>query len=151
MRRCPHSRVPSGRYAVVQVTSSRSAPGRSAALLQSDEALSVVFNRSPSFMALTVGREHVYALANPKYYETFQLDSTILGRTVAQIFPEIEVQGFIGRLDKAFETGEPFRADEAPLKLAAHGGGERLMYVDFVYQPVRDASGRVHGIVHQGW
>jgi signal transduction histidine kinase len=132
------------------VTSSCIAPGRSAALLQSEEALSVVFNRSPSFMALTVGPEHVYALANPKYYEVFHLDETILGKRVKQIFPEIEVQGFIGRLDRAFATGEPFRADEAKLMLATPGGGERLMYVDFVYQPVRDAQGRVYGLVHQG-
>jgi signal transduction histidine kinase len=133
-----------------QVTSPRTAPGRSPALLQSEEALSVVFNRSPSFMALTVGRDHVFALANPKYFEVFHLDQTILGQTVAQVFPEIVVQGFIDRLDKAFDTGEPFRADEAKLVLAIPGGGERLMYVDFVYQPVRDAQGLVYGIVHQG-
>lgn len=114
------------------------------------ESLSVIFNRSASFMALTVGPQHVFQLANPMLYEMLNLDSSILGRSVRSVFPELVAQGVVENLDKVYATGEPFRADEAPLTFATPEGGKRTLYVDVVYQPVRDEKGQVFGIVHQG-
>jgi signal transduction histidine kinase len=118
---------------------------------ENDEVLAVIFDRSPSFMALTVGPDHIFDRANQRYYDVLHLDRSIVGKPVRDVFPEIERQGFLLRLDEAFRTGEAFHANDAPLRLRSNDGGERLLYIDFVYQPVRDLSGKVYGLVHHGF
>ena len=115
------------------------------------QTLDLIFNESPSFMVLTVGPEHVFERANQRFYDVLQLDPSIIGKTVAEVFPEIASQGFSALLDEVFRSGKPYRADEALLQRNTASGGQREMYVTFAYQPVRDVSGNVYGIIHQGY
>lgn len=114
------------------------------------EILDEIFDQSPSFMTLTVGPEHVFERANKTFYEMLRLSPSIIGKGVREVFPELASQGLLGILDDTFRTGVAFQASEAEVRLAAPGGGSRTLYVDLVYQPIRDANGQVYGIVHQG-
>jgi two-component system, chemotaxis family, CheB/CheR fusion protein len=117
----------------------------------SEKTLDQIFNESPSFMALTTGKTHVYERSNQRYYELLGRDSSIIGQTVRSVLPEIEEQGFLKLLDEAYESGEPFKANEAPLIIHAPSGEERHLFVDFVYQPIRNAEGLVYGLLHHGY
>jgi PAS domain S-box-containing protein len=71
-------------------------------------------------------------------------DRDVLGRPLAQALPELADQVEI--LDRIMETGEPVRGSEARLRFSRRGHAEQL-FVDYVYQPVRDAEGAVAGIL----
>jgi PAS domain S-box-containing protein len=109
-----------------------------------------VFNRSPSFMAVLRGPQHVYELTNDRHYELVgQRD--VRGRSVREALPELEGQGILELLDKVYATGEPFVGTGVTVALQRRPGEPpepRLM--DFVYQATRDPDGSVSGIFVHG-
>src|SRR5690606_19789734 len=83
----------------------------------------------------------------------FQLVSRrdILGRPAREAVSEVEAQGFFEILDRVYTTGEPFVGDDIAVQLRDGGGRLATHYVDFVYQPFRDANGAVTGILASGY
>jgi PAS domain S-box-containing protein len=114
------------------------------------ELLAGVFELAPSFMAVLRGREHVFELANPVYYQLVG-HRAILGRTVREALPELEGQGFFELLDRVYTTGEPFVGNEALVQLQpAPGAPLEPRHLNFVYQAMRGASGEVTGVLVTG-
>jgi PAS domain S-box-containing protein len=114
------------------------------------ERLRQMFEQAPSFMAMLSGPRHEFVLVNPAYQ---QLVGTrdVLGKTVREVFPDIEGQGFHELLDEVFTSGKAFSATAAPITFHdAASGASDLHYLDFVYQPLRDRDGRVIGIFVDG-
>ena len=72
-----------------------------------------------------------------------------MGRSVRDVFPEVEGQEFFELLDQVYETGVPVSLGAMPIRFADDAGAER--YVDFIYQPVRDDAGQVTGIFVGGY
>ena len=112
--------------------------------------LAEVFHRAPSFLAVLRGPEHVFELANERYYELIgQRD--ILGKPVREALPEIEGQGFLELLDGVYQSGEAFVATEMTVIVQRDPQQPpEQRSVEFVYQPLRDADGSVSGILAQG-
>ena len=72
-------------------------------------------------------------------------------RTLAEALPEAVSQGFVELLDQVFATGEPFVANGVRFEVQPTPGGPlRERFLDFVYQPIRDASGVITGIFVEG-
>jgi PAS domain S-box-containing protein len=109
-----------------------------------------MFTQAPGFMCLTRGREHRFEIVNQPYLQLVG-HRNVVGKTVAEALPEIVGQGFIELLDHVFASGEAYvgkavlvqlqRTPDAPLE-------DR--YLDFVYQPIRDAKDQILGIFVQG-
>ena len=122
-----------------------------AAAVQSErDRLADVFSRSPSFMAVLRGPDHVFELANDRYLQLVGRRD-ILHRPVREAMPEVVDQGFVGLLDRVYATGEPFVGDDVPILLATEPGqppGEH--FVDFVYQPTRAPDGTIDGVFVHG-
>lgn len=109
-----------------------------------------LFDQAPSFMAMLRGPEHLIELANPAYFKLVG-HRPVIGRTVAEALPDAVEQGFLTLLDSVYQSGEAFVARSARLALQHRPGGpidER--FVDFVYQPIKDAGGLVTGIFVEG-
>ncbi len=54
-------------------------------------------------------------------------------------------------LDSVFETGEPVQGKASLVRFQREPGAEPdSAYVDFIYQPIRDADGRIVGVFVQG-
>ena len=108
-----------------------------------------LFEHAPGVVYFTSGPEHVIDLANAAFYDLVgQRD--VLGKPLRESFPEPEVQGFIDLHDEVFRSGRRKVLPEAQVRLRRPPGGllvERV--VDLVYQPIRDAAGRVVGICGQ--
>ena len=118
---------------------------------KSDEAgrLRGFFEQAPGFMALLRGPDHVFELTNAAYMSLVGRD--VLGKTVRDAMPEVEGQGFFELLDQVYATGVAFTARRAPITLASGPNGvSNQRFVDFVYQPTRDAAGAVSGIFIEG-
>jgi PAS domain S-box-containing protein len=108
-----------------------------------------VFMRAPAFIATIRGPEHIFEIANPLYMQLVGDQRSIIGKPVREALPEVEGQGFFELLDNVYRTGEPFIGSELPVRLSRAEGGEER-YVDFVYQPMRDAAGKISGIFVHG-
>ncbi len=98
-------------------------------------------------ISLLRGPQHVYELANRLYMELVgQRD--ILGKPIRIARPELEGQGIFELLDQVYTTGKPFVGNEMPIELDPQQTGQReVRYFNFVYQPLRDETGEVDGIL----
>lgn len=106
--------------------------------------LGEILSEVPALICTLRGRDHKFELANDKYLALVEYRE-IIGKPVKEILPEVENQGFIEMLDKVYATGEAFIGKEIKLDLKGKRGGKSLI-LDFVYQPIKDASGKVEGI-----
>ncbi len=112
--------------------------------------LAQMFEQAPTFMALLSGPEHRFELTNPSYQKLIG-GREVIGLTVAEGLPEAAAQGFVHILDEVFRTGIPYRADAARYDVQVTPNEPReIRYLDFVYQPLRNAEDQVTGIFVEG-
>lgn len=117
---------------------------------EKEEAYPALYDKAPGFIALSDGVSHTFNYANAAY-KSFVMRDGLIGKTVAEALPEVVAQGIITILDDVYQTGNPFRASEMPLRIwnpDLECTEER--WIDVVYQPVRDESGRVTGLFCSG-
>jgi signal transduction histidine kinase len=114
------------------------------------ERFAQLFEQAPTFMCVLRGPNHVYELANPGYMRLVG-HRPIIGKTVAEALPETVDQGYIKLLDQVYASGEAYLAIAAPYSFQAESGAQTAqVYLDFVYQPIKDADGKVSGIFVEG-
>lgn len=112
--------------------------------------LNTLFRQAPSFMAVLTGPEHVFELANDAYLKLVQ-HRPVLHRPVRRALPELAGQGFFELLDSVYRGGEPYHGRNIEVQLdRGNGQGMERRILDFVYQPLKDADGRSHGIFVEG-
>jgi len=106
------------------------------------------FTVAPAGMALLSGPEHRFTFVNSAYLELVgrERPDQIVGRTVAEVFPEVEEQGILRLLNQVFETGQPFLASERELRLVRYGK-EDVVYTTFSYQALKNVKGKAEGIL----
>ena len=112
--------------------------------------LRTVFQQAPAFIAIVSGPEHVFEMANPPYYQLVG-HRDVIGKPVREAIPEVVEQGFVELLDQVYRSGEPFIGTEVRVLLQRDaGGGLEERFLNFVYQPLPDADGRISGIMAHG-
>lgn len=110
-----------------------------------------MFMQAPGFVAVLSGPNHQFQLFN-EAYRRITAYRDLKDKTVEEALPEVRAQGFIDMLDRVFQTGEPVQGRSALFQVASFEGGPlNEIYVDFIYQPVRDDAGDVAGIFVQGF
>ena len=109
-----------------------------------------VFDRSPSFLAVLRGPQHVFELVNEHYRQLIG-DRDVLGRPYAEALPEMVEQGFARMFAKVYTTGEPFIGGDTHVLLQrAQGAKLEKRVVNFVCEPLRETDGTVSGVLIQG-
>ena len=112
--------------------------------------LQKLFEQAPGFMAYLEGPQHRFMLVNRAYAQLVG-QRALVGHALAECLPEAAAQGYLDLLDGVFRSGEPFVGHGMRIELErSPGKGVESLVVDFVYQPVLDAEGRVSGIFVQG-
>ena len=110
-----------------------------------------MFMQAPGFVAVLNGPDHVFQMHNLAYGQLIG-HRDIIGKPLREALPEIESQGFIRLLDEVRATGEPFEGRESLVHLQRRPGGPpESVYLNFIYQPIRDDSGRIVGVFVQGY
>lgn len=109
------------------------------------EALRAFIRNAPGALCLLRGPTHIFEFANPAYMRLVG-DRPQLGLAAREAFPELAGQGFFELLDGVYASGEAFIGTELPAKLQDAPGVYRDIFVNFVYQPTRDAAGTIDGI-----
>ncbi|MEO6610875.1 MAG: PAS domain S-box protein, partial [Chitinophagaceae bacterium] len=108
------------------------------------------FMNAPAGIAILKGNTHIYEFANAEYEKLVDRKITA-GKTVQELFPELEQQGLIDILDNVFSTGQPFIANEFPVELINKRTGKRVLhYYTSVIQPIRDEKGNTERLLSHG-
>lgn len=118
--------------------------------LEETQRLYRLFEQSPGFIGVTRGPEHIYELINKA---TLQLvgHRDLVGKPVREALPELKGQGYYELLDQVYTTGEPYVGRRMPAILQREpGAAPEERFVDFVFQPIVDADGRISGVFIQG-
>ncbi|MGI4885543.1 MAG: PAS domain-containing protein [Janthinobacterium lividum] len=112
---------------------------------QQRETLHQVFMDAPLAIAVVRGADYRYEFANREFLAATGL-TDLVGRTLAEVFPEFLAQSFTATLAEAYRTGQLFSARQVPVHLeAAAGRPARNLYVDYTYQPFFE-NGQVAGV-----
>jgi len=119
-------------------------------LIEERDRLAQLFEQAPTFMALLSGPEHRIDIVNPGYLQLVG-HRAVLGKTMAEALPEAVEQGYLTLLNDVYTSGKAFSGTAAKYAMQATAGGPVLQrYVDFVYQPIKNAAGVVTGIFVEG-
>jgi PAS domain S-box-containing protein len=94
-----------------------------------------LFMDAPAMISIVRGPEHRYEYANRQFMDLVG-HQEVVGRTVAEVFPEIVSRGILTMLDNVFSTGEPVIGKELFVPIATSDGSGQLRdaYFSFVYQ-----------------
>jgi PAS domain S-box-containing protein len=114
------------------------------------ERLEQMFAQAPGFMAMLRGPEHRFQFTNAAYQRLIGYRE-VIGKTVAEALPGTEARRYVALLDEVYRTGVAYTATDARYALEAEANAPAIeRYVDFVYQPIKDASGHVDGVFVEG-
>jgi signal transduction histidine kinase len=103
--------------------------------------------QAPVATALMTGPEHVFVLANSLFLEVVGR-ADIVGQTYLAAFPELRGTPLPGILDRVYATGTPFVTHEMRIPLDRnHDGVSEDCFFRFNLEPIRDAFGRVYGMM----
>ncbi|HLH09847.1 MAG TPA: ATP-binding protein [Terriglobales bacterium] len=113
------------------------------------QKLQDLFDQTPAAICVLSGPSHVWTYANPRYLQIVgrREPGEILNRCVRETLPEIESQGFLDLLHSVYRSGKTYVGLEQEVRLVEPEGKSRTWYLDFVYQPMRNADGAVEGIL----
>jgi PAS domain S-box-containing protein len=139
------------RYLLHQAEDVTDAVGLAAARADAEaqrQRLHAVFMQAPTAIAIFMGPRYVIEQANPLVCRIWgRTREQVLGRPLFEALPEAAGQGFEALLDGVLRTGAPFVGTELPARIARlEGGAIEDVYFNFVYEPLRDALGRVEGV-----
>jgi signal transduction histidine kinase/CheY-like chemotaxis protein len=108
--------------------------------------LTTIFQHAPVAIAILKGPRHVFEFANDSYLEAAGR-TAVIGRTIREVFPELEGQGIYELLDSVYASGQPFMADSLRVQMRRRGADAlEDVYFKFVYQPMPGQSGEIEGI-----
>lgn len=105
----------------------------------------VLFEGAPGFIAIFHGPEQRRVFANRAFARLFP-GRVSIGGTARDAFPETEARGFPALMDHVYTTGERFVGEAVRILIdSADDEPTRELFLDFVYEPIRDATGAVTG------
>ena len=107
----------------------------------------LLLKQMPGFVAVLSGQNHIYDYVNDSYV-TLSGPRDFIGRSVREVFPELQGQGFYELLDQVYASGESFVSRAMPIRLS---GEEQGRFIDLLYHPIRDTQGAVSGIFVGGY
>ncbi|WP_090985211.1 PAS domain-containing sensor histidine kinase [Pedobacter suwonensis] len=89
----------------------------------------------------------VISLANDEMLRFWGKDKSVIGKTVAEAIPELNLQPSVETLKKVYQTGISYHADQEEF-LVIIDGKEQKRWFSFTYKPIKDANGQVYAIIH---
>ncbi|MEG4067322.1 PAS domain S-box protein [Microcoleus sp. Pol11C2] len=102
----------------------------------------------PAMIGIVKGADLIYEFANPTYLQVAGRTSDIIGKSMRELFPELEGQIYFEALDRVYRTGEPFIGNESPAYWDRNGDGVlEDGFFNYIFAPWRDAEGTIQGVL----
>ena len=108
------------------------------------------YEDAPFMVAVTLGPEHVYSFVNRVAAQVAGRPAeSLVGRSVREAYPDMDAR-FIAALDQVYASGIPWAAGDAVVRWTHLDGTSREGKANLMFQPLRDAEGRIVGLLHIG-
>jgi len=105
-----------------------------------------VFDQMPVGQAAMAGPEHTFIAANAAF-RSMSTRPDVIGRTLREVFPEIEGQRIYEMYHRVYATGIPQTASEWRVNRILEGGtAAEELFFDFTATPMRGPDGTVTGV-----
>ena len=112
--------------------------------------VSAVYANAPFMVAITMGPDHRYSFVNRLAAQVAGRPAdSLVGRSVREAYPDMDPR-FTSALDQVYASGDPWSAGDVVVKWTHLDGTSRDGRVNLMFQPLRDAEGRVVGLLHIG-
>lgn len=109
------------------------------------------YEHAPFMVAVSEGPEHRYTFVNRIAAAVAGRSAdSLVGLTVRQAYPDVD-PNFLAALDQTYRTGRPWSSGApAPVSWTHEDGSTRESRVNLIFQPLREATGAVVGLLHIG-
>lgn len=102
----------------------------------------------PAMIAIVKSADLVYEFANPTYLQGTGRTPGIIGKSIRQVFPEIEGQIYFEAFEQVYRTGETFIREESPTYWDRNGDGVlEEAFFHCIFAAWRDAEGTIQGVL----
>ena len=104
--------------------------------------------QAPAFIGFMSGSDHRWTYVNDLCIRMTGRKSAeeFIGKTMRESLPEMEGQELFELLDQVYQTGQPLIGREMKVRFNRSASGQpEEAYLNFVYQPILDAAGRIDG------
>jgi len=103
--------------------------------------------QAPIAMCIFKGDKYIVEIANRLMLELWGKEADqVLGKPIFEVLPDAKGQGLEEIMNQVYYRGEKYEASERLVSLIKNGILENF-YLNFVYQPIKDAKGAVKGII----
>lgn len=117
----------------------------------SEKRLRLLIQQAPLAIGIFRGSNYIVEIINASALLLCgRKEKEVLNRPILVAIPELFSQGIKELLDKVYNTKTSFSAMEFPLQLLRNGTMESL-YINFTFQPIIDANGKINGIMAIGF
>jgi signal transduction histidine kinase/ActR/RegA family two-component response regulator len=121
-----------------------------ACLLYERRRLGTLLEKAPAFIVVVRGENHVVELANEAFYAMMGTRD-VIGKPAREGAPDLVGQGFLEMSEAVYRTGEPFSGKGLPGYIVRVPGEPPVqVFVDIMYQPLREADGTITGVFVHG-
>jgi DNA-binding CsgD family transcriptional regulator len=112
--------------------------------------VAAVYENAPFMVAVSLGPSHVYSFVNRLAAQVAGRPAdSLVGRSVRDVYPDLDPR-FAAALDHVYASGTPWSAGDAIVEWTHLDGTSRKAKANLMFQPLRDAEGRVVGLLHIG-
>jgi signal transduction histidine kinase/CheY-like chemotaxis protein len=112
--------------------------------------LGVLLEKAPAFIVVTRGEHHTVELANDAFHAIMG-KRDIIGKPAREAAPDLIGQGFLEMADTVYRSGQPFTGKGMPAWIERVAGQRPVqVYVNIMYQPLREADGTISGVFVHG-
>lgn len=109
-----------------------------------------VLLQTPAPFAVLRGPNFVFEIANQTYIDIVDAKKDIVGLPIQEALPEIQEE-ILDILKGVFNTGKSYSAVEFPIQLNWGQAKLSTKYFNFIYEPFRNVSNEVEGIIAFGY
>ena len=119
-------------------------------LEESERRLRSMILQAPLAIGITRGENYLIEIANSKALELWgRTEEEVLHKPILDAMPELKSQRIKELLDDVYKTGKTFTANERPVLINRNGTLETA-YINFSYEALFNANGKIDGIMASG-
>lgn len=118
-------------------------------LEESEKHFKSLVMQSPIPMTIIRGKDHIIEYANAVMFKDIWRkndESSVIGKSILDVFPELREQKYPELLDRAYTTGISHTEKESIVYVMGDDGLQKF-YLDFEYKPLIDSNGSSSGIM----
>lgn len=108
-----------------------------------------LFRQAPGMIAVLEGPDQIFTFVNDSF-SRFVGGRDMLGMPVREAMPEMAGQGYLEMMEAVYRDGRSFQGEGVRLMVCSDPEAEPAeVYIDFAYNPIRDAEGKITGVFLQ--